>query len=79
MIRIDLPWLVFACLLVFLAGIFLFWISWEILRRQRAASSIRHRLRCSVCCMDFSDPSRNLLATCPRCGSLNERSKPRVF
>ena len=79
MIPIELPWLVFVCLLVFLAGIFFVWIGYEIARRQRANRALRNRLRCRVCSMEFADNSRDSLAVCPQCGSLNERIKPAFF
>jgi hypothetical protein len=75
MIFIQLEWMVFVCLFVFLAGIFFFWTGYEMVRRRRARRALRSRLRCPVCCMEFEDPSPNPLATCPRCGSLNERVK----
>ena len=79
MIPIELSWLVFVCLLVFLAGIFFVWIGYEVARRKASNRSVRNRLRCRVCSMDFGDDSPSTLATCPRCGSLNERIKPAFF
>ena len=79
MIPIELSWLVFVCLLVFLAGIFFVWIGYEIARRQTANRSLRNRLRCRVCSMEFADGSPADLVACPRCGSLNERIKPAFF
>ena len=79
MIALELPWLVFACLFVILAGIFFVWICYEIVERQRARNALRHRLRCQLCGMEFADSSGDLLPCCPRCGSLTERSKPRFF
>ncbi|MCK9589557.1 MAG: hypothetical protein WC076_10210 [Terrimicrobiaceae bacterium] len=79
MIPIELSWLVFICLLVFLSGIFFVWISYEVVRRQKANRALRNRLRCRVCSMEFADDSPDVLATCPRCGSLNERAKPAFF
>ena len=79
MIPIELPWLVFVCLLVFLAGIFFVWIGYEIARRQKATRALRNCLRCRVCSMEFCDNSPASLAACPRCGSLNERLKPAFF
>lgn len=76
MISVPLHWLVFICLLVCLTGIFFVWIWYESIRRRREKHSIRNRLRCRVCCMDFEDRSPDPLAKCPRCGSLNERSAP---
>ncbi|MEI6034472.1 MAG: hypothetical protein WCS65_09360 [Verrucomicrobiae bacterium] len=79
MISLPLEWLVFTCLLVFLIGIFFFWISYEVVRRVDASRSVRNRLRCPICCMEFEDRSPHPLAKCPRCGSLNERVKPVSF
>lgn len=79
MIPVELPWLVFACLFVILAGIFLVWICYEIVERNRAAAARRHRLRCALCSMEFADASGDPLPRCPRCGSLNERRAPRFF
>ena len=79
MIRIELSWLVFVCLLVFLSGIFFVWIGYEVARRQKANRAFRSCLRCRVCSMEFADDSPDALATCPRCGSLNERVKPAFF
>ncbi|MFZ4774339.1 MAG: hypothetical protein ACOYM3_03185 [Terrimicrobiaceae bacterium] len=79
MIRIELSWLVFVCLLVFLTGIFFVWIGYEIARRHRANRALRNRLRCPVCSMEYEENSASMLATCPRCGSLNERTKPAFF
>lgn len=79
MIHIQLPWLVFICLLVFLAGIFFVWICYEIFRRYRMNYALRNRLRCAVCSMEYEDTSDQTLPRCPRCGSLNERQKPNFF
>jgi hypothetical protein len=79
MIPISLSWLVFICLLVFLAGIFFVWIGYELARRQQARRSIHNLLRCRVCSMEFSDESTDSLAKCPRCGSQNERQSPDFF
>ncbi|MBE2204790.1 MAG: hypothetical protein IAE94_10675 [Chthoniobacterales bacterium] len=79
MIRIELTWLVFVCLLVFLSGIFIVWIGYEVARRRAASRSLAKRLRCRVCSMEFSDASQVVLPACPRCGSLNERRKPPFF
>jgi hypothetical protein len=72
-IPIRLQWLVFACLLVFLCWIFFVWICYEVSRRRREWRAVRDRLRCAVCRMEFADRSGSALATCPGCGSLNER------
>jgi len=79
MIPIELPWLVFVCLLVFLSGIFFVWLGYEVVRRQSENRSLRNRLRCRVCSMEFAEDSPGPLAACPRCGSWNERVKPTFF
>ena len=79
MIRIELPWLIFAYLLVFLAAIFLFWGGREMLRKFRDKRAVRHRLQCALCGLHYENRSTASLPRCPRCGSLNERSRPRVY
>ena len=79
MIPLELPWLVFACLFVILAGIFFVWICYEIVDRQRMRRALRHRLRCALCGMEFVDAAGDPLPRCPRCGSLTERRKPQLF
>ena len=79
MIALELPWLVFACLFVILAGIFFVWICYEILERRRARQALRHRLHCALCGMEFVDAAGDPLPRCPRCGSLTERRKPQLF
>lgn len=79
MIRVELPWLVFAYLLVFLAAIFAVWIAYEMVRRFREARELRHRLQCAVCGMLFEDRTKAPLPRCPRCGSLNERNKLKIY
>lgn len=73
MIRIELPWLVFVCLLVFLAGILGVWILVELGRRRRATRDLRHRLRCRVCSLEYEDRTTDPIPTCLRCGIRNER------
>jgi len=79
MIPISLEWLVFACLLAFLAFIFLVWVGYDIVHRRRAGEAHRRKLKCPVCSMEFADSSAGALATCPRCGSRTERTPPRQF
>jgi rRNA maturation endonuclease Nob1 len=74
MIAIQLPWLVFVCLLVFLAGILGVWILVELGRRSRVSRDLRHRLRCGVCSLEYEDRTSETIPICPRCGSRNERS-----
>ncbi|MDX2080644.1 MAG: LapA family protein [Terrimicrobiaceae bacterium] len=79
MITIELPWLVFVCLSVFLAGVLLAWLFSEAVRRQRARSEMRFRIQCPLCGLQYEDRSGEPLARCRRCGSLNERNIPRIF
>jgi rRNA maturation endonuclease Nob1 len=79
MIRINLAELVFAYLLVFLAAILVVWIAYEMVRRVRENRSRQYRIRCAVCGMEFEDRTAAILPRCPRCGSLNERDKLKVY
>lgn len=78
-IRLELPVLVFVYLVVFLAAIFLVWLSYEMVRRFRETRSVRHRVKCALCGMEYEDRSSSQLPPCPRCGSLNERSKIKAY
>ena len=75
MIRVSLSALVTIYLLLFLAAVFLVWLSSEWNRRRREKRALRYRLRCVICGLEFEDRSDALLPRCPRCGSLNERFK----
>ncbi len=79
MIRVGLAELVFLYLLVFLAAILTVWIAYEMVRRAREHRSRYGRLRCAVCAMEFEDRTSTALPRCPRCGSLNEREKLKVY
>lgn len=79
MIRLSLPALVFVYAAVFIAGIFVVWVSYELVRRARDRRALRGRLKCAVCGMEFSDASKAELPRCPGCGSLTERDKVRAF
>ena len=75
MIRISLAALAAIYLLLFLAAVFLVWLSSEWNRRRHEWKAFRYRLRCVICGLEFEDRSEALLPRCPRCGSLNERFK----
>lgn len=79
MIDLELPWLVFAYLLVFLTVIFSAWIAYEAVRRFRERNALRGRLQCGICGMEYEDLSDEELPKCPRCGSLNERQRIKSF
>jgi uncharacterized paraquat-inducible protein A len=75
-IRVSLTRLVAIYLLLFLAAVFLLWIFGEWNRRRRERRALRDRLRCAICAFEFEDRTAVVLPRCPRCGSLNERTKP---
>jgi rRNA maturation endonuclease Nob1 len=79
MIRVELAELVCIYLVVFLAAILAVWITYEMARRVRENRSRRGWLRCRVCAMEFEDLTPAGLPHCPRCGSLNEREKLKVY
>jgi uncharacterized paraquat-inducible protein A len=72
MIRMQLPWLVFTALFIFLAGILIVWIGYEIARRRRVTERHRHWIRCAVCSFHFKANPTEKLPICPQCGSSNE-------
>ena len=75
MIHASLSTPVFVYLGIFLGVIFANWIGWSIGRLRRARQALRHRLRCVLCSFEFEDASGDPLPRCPRCGSLNERTR----
>ena len=79
MIRMQLPWLVFTALLIFLVGIFLVWIGYEIARRRREGLRLRHWIQCPVCALQYKAEPGTKLPRCPQCGSLNERLPVRIY
>lgn len=72
MIQLTLPWLVFMALFVFLAGILLAWIGYELLRRRTEKQKLLSWTRCHVCAFTYKDDSAHPPTRCPQCGSLNE-------
>ena len=79
MIRISLNELIFVYVLVFLAAILSAWIAYEMARQFREKRLGRSQVRCAVCAMQFEDRTSAILPRCPRCGSLNERDKLKVY
>ena len=75
MIRVSLTTLIFIYLALFLNSVFFLWLRWNWRRARLARLATRHRLRCVICAFEFSDETAVLLPRCPRCGSLNERSR----
>jgi rRNA maturation endonuclease Nob1 len=74
MIPITLPWFVCLYLAVFLAGILILWIGYEMIRKRKANETARSRVFCRICGSRYTETSREELLRCPSCGSLNERS-----
>ncbi|KAB2643828.1 MAG: hypothetical protein DVB29_04500 [Verrucomicrobia bacterium] len=72
MIQLTLPWFVFIYLTVFLAGILIFWIGYEMLQKRLSYSASRQTTRCRICSGLLTPSSSNELLRCPSCGSLNE-------
>jgi uncharacterized paraquat-inducible protein A len=72
-IRVSLGVLIFICLSGMLAGIFGAWLIFEWRRQRRERMAFRYIYRCGTCGCEFEDFSDEVLARCPRCGSLNER------
>jgi len=73
MFRVSLTALICIYTSAFLGFIFMIWLR-DAWRRRRAESlSIRHRLQCHICALEFEDRNDDLLARCPHCGALNER------
>ena len=75
MIRVTLSYLVLIYLVLMLGPIFCAYLLNEWRRQHRERSAFRHVLRCALCAFEFEDKTPNLLPRCPRCGSLNERSR----
>lgn len=73
MIQTSLDVLVFVYLFSFLSLVFGVWLWQEWKRQRRERETLRYRLRCTMCALDFEDRSDDPLPRCPRCGSLNER------
>jgi hypothetical protein len=73
MIRVSLTFLIYIYLLLFLAGIFCFWLLYEWRRGRETRRAMQFRVKCTICGMDYEDKEANPLPRCPRCGSLNER------
>jgi rubrerythrin len=72
-IRVSLGLLVFICLGAMLAGVFGAWLLFEWRRQRRERKAFEFIFRCGTCGCEFEDTSHEVLAKCPRCGSLNER------
>jgi len=74
MIRMPLPWLVFTALVIFLAGIVIVWIGYEIARRHRETRRRQHWIACRLCSFHFKAEPAETLPVCPQCGAKNEHT-----
>lgn len=74
MISISFPGFVAIYLSLFLAGVLVLWLGYELMRRHRMKQASRTRLFCRICGSRYTDNSTAELVDCPVCGSRNERS-----
>ncbi|MFZ4115443.1 MAG: hypothetical protein ACOYK6_01820 [Chthoniobacterales bacterium] len=77
MIQLTLTWFVFIYLTVFLAGILIFWIGYEMLQKRLSSTASPRSLRCRICGATLTHSSYKQLSSetllrCSSCGSLNE-------
>ena len=73
MIRLSLGMLVLVCMGILLLSIFMAWILFESRRQRRERRAFENVYRCGSCGCEFEETSEEVLARCPRCGTLNER------
>jgi rubrerythrin len=73
MIRLSLGMLVLVCMGTLLLSIFAAWTLFESRRQRRERRAFENVYRCSSCGCEFEETSEEVLARCPRCGTLNER------
>lgn len=79
MISITLPWFVCLYLALFLAGILILWIGYEMIRKRHSNAIARDRVFCRICGSRYTDTTTANLLNCPVCDSLNERSTSEGF
>ena len=79
MIYLSSDQFVFIYLLVFLAGIFVVWVTYEMIRRSRDKHLTQYHLQCRLCGVEFEDRTSVELPRCPHCGNFNERLKKQLF
>jgi hypothetical protein len=74
MIPVTLSWFVCFYLTLFLAGVLILWLGYEMVRKRHANSMSRIRVFCRICGSRYTDETAGDLLRCPVCKSLNERS-----
>ncbi|MFV0415433.1 MAG: hypothetical protein ACK5NG_03605 [Chthoniobacterales bacterium] len=90
MIPVSPSGFVFIYLFIFLAGIFFFWITYDLMLKKRRSENLSRRIQCRLCGMEFEnfdeeqnyDAGKNkdgLPLPCPRCGALTERTSHHSF
>lgn len=79
MIPITLSWFVCLYLALFLAGILILWIGYEMIRKRHSNAIARDRVFCRICGSRYTDTTTANLLNCPVCDSLNERSTSEGF
>ena len=72
MIHLTLAWFVFIYLAIFLAGILILWIGYEMLRKHLSSTAAAQYFSCRICGASLTDSQNNIILKCPSCGSLNE-------
>jgi len=72
MLSLTLAWFVFIYLTIFLAGILVLWIGYEMLRKYLSSTSSSQHFLCRICGASLTKPETNTILSCPSCGSLNE-------
>jgi len=72
MIQLTLAWFVFIYLTVFLAGILILWIGYEMLQKRLYFQASQRLIHCRICGASLLTSSSNELLSCHSCGSLNE-------
>ena len=73
MIRVTLPVLVLIYVALLLATVLGAWLYYGWTRHRRERAAFRNLLRCTRCGFEFEDKTAASLASCPRCGGMNER------
>ncbi|MFI0347934.1 MAG: hypothetical protein ACH346_04055 [Chthoniobacterales bacterium] len=74
MFQLTLTWFIFIYLAVFLAGILILWIGYEMLRKHLSSTVSHHTIYCRICGTKVINDNNSSFLTCLTCGSLNERN-----
>lgn len=77
--RASLSTLILLYTLVFLALIFAVWIFYEMLRKSSERRSLGGKVRCAICGLVYPGGDGVGPFRCPRCETLNENQKIKIF